>query len=535
MTTAMQTSPVYFAPKSPPSIAEFFKGRSVLITGGTGYIGKAIVEKLLHSCPGVKKLYLLVRPKKGLDPQERVKRLIEQTVFNRLRASEGHSGWQEKMVAVAGDVTADGLLGLSEEDRKELTDEVSVFFHCAATVRFDDTLLDAVKMNVRGTLRALQLAMEMKNLKVMAHVSTAYCHTERRELDEALYPPPAEWRDIIWATENLSSFELSAITHKIVGKLPNTYGFTKGLSEQVVYEYRHKLPLFIYRPSIVTSAIQEPLPGWLDNFNGPVGLLIASGKGVVRTVLLNESFIADYCPVDVCVKGVIGAAWYRATSSKFPALTPQKEVIPEVIPEEGLKDPLLPVFNCATSGVKPVTFGEVQEMGRWLTAETPFNTILWYPGGYATTSVFLYHILMVLFHLIPAIIFDTGLWLTGQKTRLWRLHRRIYTANKAVKYYLLHQWKFHSKAFIELNRELILEKDRELFALDISAIDKVEYFRNAILGGRRYLLNEPDSTLPAAKANLQRMYILDRSARLLLVALLLFFLWPHLRSLLFFV
>ncbi|XP_071441590.1 fatty acyl-CoA reductase 1-like [Hetaerina americana] len=514
---------------SRPRIAEFFNGRTVFITGGTGFIGKAIVEKLLHSCPGVTKIYMLVRSKKGLDPQERVKKLIQQSVFNRLR-DEGREGWQEKMVAVPGDVTSDGILGLSEENRCTLANEVSIFFHCAATVRFDDSLVDAVKMNVRGTLRALQLAQEMSNLKVMVHVSTTYCHTERRELNEEVYPPPADWRNIIWATENLSSFELSAITHKVIGALPNTYGFSKALGEQVVFEHRHKLPLLIFRPSIITSAIQEPLPGWLDNFNGPTGLLVASGKGVVRTVLMKESLIADYCPVDVCVKGIIAAAWYQATSNTLSPVSPHKEVVPEVIPSRGLKDPLLPVYNCATSGVRPVTFGEVQDLGRTLAFETPFNTLLWYPGGIISSSEVVYFILVILFHLIPALIFDTGLRLFGQKPRLWRLHRRIFSANKALKYYLLNQWVFRSQDFIELNTKHILEEDRALFALDISAVDKVEYFRNAVIGSRRYLLNEPDSTLPAARANLKRMYWLDRSARALFVAILLSALWCCLRS-----
>lgn len=35
--------------------------------------------------------------------------------------------------------------------------------------------------------------------------------------------------------------------------------------------------------SPVISAWKEPIPGWVDNFNGPVGLLIAVGKGIEVT------------------------------------------------------------------------------------------------------------------------------------------------------------------------------------------------------------------------------------------------------------
>lgn len=41
-------------------IAEFFKRKSVFITGATGFIGKQLVEKLIRSCPGKKNRSLLV-------------------------------------------------------------------------------------------------------------------------------------------------------------------------------------------------------------------------------------------------------------------------------------------------------------------------------------------------------------------------------------------------------------------------------------------------------------------------------------------
>lgn len=54
------------------SIAEYYAGKSVLITGATGFMGKVLVEKLLRCCPEVDVLYLLVRPKAGQSMQQRV-------------------------------------------------------------------------------------------------------------------------------------------------------------------------------------------------------------------------------------------------------------------------------------------------------------------------------------------------------------------------------------------------------------------------------------------------------------------------------
>lgn len=47
------------------SIAQFYGGKSILITGATGFMGKVMVEKLLRDCGQVKCIYILVRMKRG--------------------------------------------------------------------------------------------------------------------------------------------------------------------------------------------------------------------------------------------------------------------------------------------------------------------------------------------------------------------------------------------------------------------------------------------------------------------------------------
>lgn len=62
------------------TIPEFFKNQSVFITGGSGFIGKVLIEKLLRSCPDLKNIYLLMREKKGKSPQERIESIINYPV-----------------------------------------------------------------------------------------------------------------------------------------------------------------------------------------------------------------------------------------------------------------------------------------------------------------------------------------------------------------------------------------------------------------------------------------------------------------------
>ncbi|XP_026110595.1 putative fatty acyl-CoA reductase CG5065, partial [Carassius auratus] len=59
------------------SISKWYAGKNVLITGATGFMGKVLMEKLLRSCPDVKALYILVRPKAGQSMSERVRDMMK--------------------------------------------------------------------------------------------------------------------------------------------------------------------------------------------------------------------------------------------------------------------------------------------------------------------------------------------------------------------------------------------------------------------------------------------------------------------------
>lgn len=56
-------------------IAAFYGGKSILITGATGFLGKVLIEKLCRTSPDLKVIYILVRPKAGHTLQQRVSQI----------------------------------------------------------------------------------------------------------------------------------------------------------------------------------------------------------------------------------------------------------------------------------------------------------------------------------------------------------------------------------------------------------------------------------------------------------------------------
>jgi fatty acyl-CoA reductase len=144
-------------------IGNFYKGRSIFIAGATGFIGKVLVEKLLRSCNEVKKIYILLRMKKDRDPLSRLEELISAKIFDKIR--DENSNTFNNLVAVEGDITKEGL-GISETDLNTLVNDVSVVFHCAANVKFDEPLKIAVEFNLKGTRRIVEICHKMPKLVV---------------------------------------------------------------------------------------------------------------------------------------------------------------------------------------------------------------------------------------------------------------------------------------------------------------------------------------------------------------------------------
>ncbi|XP_050358540.1 fatty acyl-CoA reductase 1-like [Nymphalis io] len=485
-----------------PNIPEYYKGKTIFITGGSGFMGKVLIEKLLYSCTDLDRIYLLLRSKKNVAPEDRLAKIYSSHCFDRLR-KEKPGVFQSKVFFISGDISETGL-GISDEDRTLLVNRTHIIFHAAASVRFDDSLKTAAKLNLVSTKEVIELATEVRNLECLIHVSTAYSNTNRNPIEEVMYPAHVSWREMLQVCEEVDDHTLQVLTPKYIGELPNTYVFTKQLAEHVAYEYKGKLPIVIIRPSIVISSHEDPFPGWIDNFNGPSGLIVGCGKGILRTIYSSPDMILDYVPVDITIRACIVASWIRGTKM----LTHTDDI---------------PIYNSCAGTLKNITIQEMLDIGNEIIEFIPLDNVMWTSNVIITKSLFMYNIYVLILHLLPAIFFDLLLRIFGKKPMLLKIQRHIYVSNLAIRYFITQQWTFTNTNLINL-RSKVKEVDREQFYYEMENIDIFEFFKNSIAGGRKYLLKEKDEDIPKAMAHRQRIIILDKLLKFIFFGLVFWWL-----------
>jgi NAD(P)-dependent dehydrogenase (short-subunit alcohol dehydrogenase family) len=199
---------------------------SYFITGGTGFIGRYLVERLLANRQG--KIYVLVR-------EASTGRLEELT--DRWRMAAGPSA-VKRIVPVIGDLRRP-LLGLDEERVAQLRGQIEHFVHLAAVYDMTAPAERNTAANVGGTTHAIELARSLE-AGCLHHVSSiAVAGAYRGTFNEEMFDEGQ--------------------------KLPSPYHRTKFEAERLVREQPF-VPWRCYRPAIVVG---DSRTGEMDKVDGP--------------------------------------------------------------------------------------------------------------------------------------------------------------------------------------------------------------------------------------------------------------------------
>ncbi|WP_371733932.1 SDR family oxidoreductase [Subtercola sp. PAMC28395] len=338
---------------NPGPDAEVFaplEGQHIMLTGATGFVGQALLEKLLSDYPTTR-MTLLIRPKGSLTGEARLTSLLRKPVFSKWRervgADEVDRAMRERITVVESSM---GSVAAMPAD-------LDVLIHSASTVSFDPPIDEAFKTNVGGAVGLYEALLRTGSDPHVVHVSTAYVggirkgtaveeslkHTVdwRAEMDaavaaraqvEASSRRPEVLRKLIAAARSevgkvgpqaiaaaAEQGRVEWVTKRLVdyGRTraqslgwADVYALTKSMSERVAEQLwagnGHRLS--VVRPAIIESALNHPFPGWIDGFKVADPLIIAYGRGLLPEFPGLPDSILDIIPVDIVVNATLAVA-----------------------------------------------------------------------------------------------------------------------------------------------------------------------------------------------------------------------------------
>ena len=157
-------------------MGEAFAGRSILLLGGTGFLGKVCLGMLLEFFPEIRRVYLMVRAAGEAESRVRFEDIMENSpALSPLRERHGaglRDFLDEKIVVLGGDITSDNL-GYAEARAAEIAADIDLVLNCSGRVTFNPSLEAALQTNVHGTRNTIAFARRMKR-PALVHISTCF-------------------------------------------------------------------------------------------------------------------------------------------------------------------------------------------------------------------------------------------------------------------------------------------------------------------------------------------------------------------------
>jgi fatty acyl-CoA reductase len=150
------------------SIVDRLAGKTLLLTGVTGFLGQVVLERLLMDFPQTR-IVLLVRSQTGATARERVEYLLRKPAFTLLRErydDQALMGLLDERTQVV-----DGDFSRSEP---AIPAGIDVAIHSAATVSFDPPIDEAFQTNLIGALNLYRGVLAAGSRPAFVHISTAY-------------------------------------------------------------------------------------------------------------------------------------------------------------------------------------------------------------------------------------------------------------------------------------------------------------------------------------------------------------------------
>jgi nucleoside-diphosphate-sugar epimerase len=502
-----QASPRYSA-----GIRATLSGKSILLTGATGFLAKVVLENLARNLPDLARVILLVRAGEAGDARARFEREIAaSSVFDTLRATrpvELARFFAERVECVTGEIT-EPEFGLGQAAFAGLAARVDLVINTAASVNFREPLDQALAINTQSLphLTALACAAECP----LVQVSTCYVNGyQRGDMFEQIVRPARAviprhhegWYELDGVIADLQR-KVARVRARVGSSDPallarrltelgireanrhgwnDTYTFTKWMGEQLALRGMRGRSVTIVRPSVIESTLRAPSPGWLEGVKVADAVILAYARGRTRFFPARPEGIIDVIPADLAANGIIMAG-----------------------AESLLAGPGQRIYQCCSGSSNPILVGRLIEL---LQLESKRNWRQYDKLFHAQPKHDFRVIGKLRFRAMMALLaVGAGLWgglrrLAGAPGESRAMEKLRTTRLLAItfSFYAQPRCRFHNTALQALAGRFDAE-ERSLFPVDPRLIDWEDYLcRIHMAGLNRYALKRKDAAPARAQA-----------------------------------
>ncbi len=312
------------------SAIEAFSNKTMLLLGGTGFLGKVMLATVLDRFPELKHVIVQVRRKKSASAELRFySEVLQSPPLRPIVERIGESVLRTKIQVIEGDLDKP-FCGVSAELLDELRGKVDIVVNLAGAVDFDPPVNESVEPNVYGTEHLIELVQGLQ--AKLVHVSTAYVAGKKNgRISEDIpidgYFPrlgekPGEKflvsEELKWYEQFVRETRESRATNPrpVRERLregglnradqwgwTNTYTYTKSMGEQLIAQAQG-LTYAIVRPAIVESAMRFPFPGWNEGLTTSAPLVLMGAEGVKGWPVRKDAPL-EIIPVDLVASGIL--------------------------------------------------------------------------------------------------------------------------------------------------------------------------------------------------------------------------------------
>jgi len=466
------------------SVSSFFAGKSVLVTGVSGFLGKMVLWKLLRDMPTCRTIHVLMRSRGASSADKRLQEILHREPF----LSFGSGIDLDRVSLVVGDVLASSVdhpqLDLVCKDSAQSIQQFDVIIHGAALTQWDAPLEESLQTNAYGSLALLKHHLSPGGTFV--YVSSAFANGI----------PPTISGEVVWeGPVPVSHVDFETLHHKALSMKGSReargraavalcrqhgwwdpYSFSKAAAESFLAAHADSVGarLAVVRPSGMVGSVLEPTPGWNDAYMGTVPFIMALASKQMTLCSGTPSAKIDWFPADLAVNAIIVAA-ARACAAPTKSTSYFHVVSHDTNPvklHEAIRDWSTLLESRGVGPIPPI---------EWKATAEEFKSAV----HKRVKSVRSAHTVLESIPLVGKISA-----ITSPLERVLQLVDKMVGLGTLYAPYMINEWRFDSSCTRKLMKESISESDRHIFPYNVEDFTWSHLWADHINGIYKYVLPE---------------------------------------------